>query len=205
MKKRALQIWLFFIGTGFFIQNAYLFATEPKPVKPLLIEGSIDRFHFKLNNDKQYCQLAIDYTDGAIPWFPLASQSPCYFFADNKQEKIQSYSYPDENIDYILLIGGTETELSAEKRKNKKMPVASYCTEEIQAIIIEKGEIKLGTTQTNAFACAEDRLDEKVYQQNTKQPRKEVEKVVQEQLKKQTALETSFFESLQQKIEAIFK
>ncbi len=203
MKKRALKIaLLFFIGSSFFTQNTCLFADEPKP---FLIEGKIDNFHFKLNNDKQHCQLAIDHADAVIPWFPLTSQSPCYFFADNKQEKIQSYSYPDANIDYILLIGGTASELTVEQRKKKKMSATSYCTEEIQAIIIEKGKIKLGTTQTNAFACAENRLDEKLYRQKIKQPRKEIKKVIQEQLKKQTALETSFFESLQQKVEAIFK
>ncbi len=204
MKKGSLKIsLLFFISSSLFTLSACLFADEPNP---LLIEGSIDSFHFKLDNDKQYCQLAIDHADGVIPWFPLASQSPCYFFAENEKEKIQSYSYPDANIDYVLLIGGTASELTAEQRKNKKMSTTSYCSQEIQAIIVEKGKIKLGTTETNAFACAEDRLDEKVYQQKIKQPREGIEKVVQERLKKQTnTLEASFFESLQQKVEAIFK
>ena len=203
--KIALGL-LFWVSASFFSGSAYLFAGE---LKPRLIEGVIDNFHFKLNNEKQHCQLSINHPDGGgrvTPWFSLASQSPCYFFGDSKKEKIQTYSYPDDKIDYVLLIAGTAIELTAEQRKNKKMQEESYCTQEIQAIFIENGQIKLGAREVNAFACADDRLDEKMYQQQIKQPRRNIEEVAKELAVKQIVTpEVSFFESLQQKIEAIFK
>ncbi|MCK5918451.1 MAG: hypothetical protein KAG34_08495 [Cocleimonas sp.] len=178
--------------------------------KPLLLEGVVGRYHFKLSNDQQYCQLAIKDVDKAIQIFPLNSQSPCYFFADSQQKKIQTYSYPAAKVDSILFIGGTEVEFSAEQRQLKKLPAESYCTKDSQAIIVENGKIKIGKVDTKTFACAEDRLDEKVYQQVLTQKRFDIEMVIvpQEAARvdtQQRASNASFLENIQQKIEAIFK
>ena len=177
---------------------------------PLLTQGAVDAFHFKLDNDKPYCQLSIQYPQDSIAWSSLASQSPCYFFADYQQKKIQTYSYKDSRIDYILLIGGTAVKLTNEQRKNKKIPINSYCTQDIQALTIKAGKIKLGNVKTTSFACAEDRLDEKLYQQMSEQPQVDIEVFIKEQ-KESTAnkeqpskVEVPFWENLQQKIEAIF-
>lgn len=189
--------------------STHLFA---RPV-PLLTEDFVDTFHFKLNNDKSYCQLSIRSPDDSITQFPLASQSPCYFFGDHEKKKIQTYSYKEAHIEHILFIGGTAVTLTDEQRQSKKMPIDSYCTQNIQAITIETGKVKLGNMNTAFFACAEDRLDEKIYQQVTKQPRVNIEVFLQEQKEKRPTVnrgqvpqaDVPFFEGLQQKIEAIFK
>jgi hypothetical protein len=178
--------------------------------KPLLLEGEVGGYYFKLINDKPHCQLSIKKADNAIQTVSLSSQSPCYFFADNQQEKIQSYSYPDNKLDYVLLIGGTAVELSAEERQLKKLPADSYCTQESQAITLEDGKVKIGTPDSKAFACAEDRLDEKVYQQVLTQQRRDIKTVIEQQTaisdrQQSNASKASFLENIQQKLEAIFK
>ena len=175
--------------------------------KPLLLEGTVGSYHFKISNDKPHCQLAIKDADKAIQTFPLSSQSPCYFFAESKQEKIQTYSYPDAKVDTILLIGGTAVELSTEERQLKKLPVDSYCTQDSQAITLEKGIIKIGVVDNKTFACAEDRLDEKVYRQVLQSKRDDIEVYTVQQIQKSTDMErsnASSFDRLQQKINAIF-
>ncbi|HFC92443.1 MAG TPA: hypothetical protein ENJ51_06490 [Leucothrix mucor] len=175
--------------------------------KPLLLEGTVGSYYFKLSNDKQHCQLAIKDADKVIQSFSLSSQSPCYFFADSKQEKIQTYSYPDAKVDTILLIGGTAIELSAEERQLKKLPTDSYCTQDSQAITLENGKIKIGAVRTKTFACAEDRLDEIVYQQVLQNKRDDIETYTARQIQKNIKMErsnASFFDRLQQKINAIF-
>ncbi len=189
---------------SFFITLSTSLCAAPKP---LLLEGSVGSYHFKLINDKQHCQLVIKDADKAIQTFPLSSQSPCYFFADSKQEKIQTYSYPDANVDSILLIGGTAVALSAEARQLKKLPTDSYCTQDSQAITLEKGIIKIGVVDNKTFACAEDRLDEKVYRQVLQKKRDNIEVYTAQQIQKHTDIESSnasFFDRLQQKINAIF-
>lgn len=177
--------------------------------KPLLLTGSVGSYHFKLMNNKQHCQLSIQAIDKSIQNFQLSSQSPCYFFADHQQEKIQTYSYPDAKVDYVLLIGGTEVKLSAKERQLKKFPPKSYCTQNSQAITLENGKIKISSVDNKTFACAEDRLDEKVYQQTLTQKRLDIKTVIVQQQKEtlntqNSPTEISFVESLQQKIEAIF-
>jgi hypothetical protein len=182
--------------------NPSLFSAPPS----LLTEGAIDVFHFKLNNDKPYCQLSIQYPDpeDSIAWFSLSSQSPCYFFADHQQNQIQTYSYKDSHIEHILLMGGTTVKLTDQQRKNKKIPIDSYCTQNIQALTIKAGKIKLGSVKTTSFACAEDRLDEKLYRQMSEQPQVDIEVLIKEQKEKSSKVEVPFWEDLHQKIEAIF-
>lgn len=181
---------------------------------PLLTEGTIGSFHFKLNNDKPHCQLSIQHPEDSIAWFSLTSQSPCYFFANHEQKKIQTYAYKDSHIDSVFLIGGTAVKLTDEQRKNKKTPIDSYCTQDIQALTIEAGKIKIGNVNTTSFACTKDRLDEKLYQQVSKQPRFDIEELIKAQKeKKPNASDTNllpkkekpFWENLQHKIEAIFE
>ena len=172
----------------------------------LLTEGVVGNFYLKLNNNKPQCQLIINVSDGIKKELVLKSQSPCYFFADIEQKKIQTYSYPDANIDTVLLIGGTKLVLGDKQKENRKIPANSYCTQDMQAIIVEYGKIKLTDIDTQAFACAEDRLDEKMYRHMIKQPRDAIEAEAKEQpLSLKVTPELSFLEDLQQKIEAIFK
>jgi hypothetical protein len=190
---------------SFLMIGSHLYAAP----NPLFLAGSVGSYYFKLINDKQHCQLSIQTMDKSIQSFQLSSQSPCYFFTDNKQEKIQTYAYPDAKVDYVLLIGGTEVTLSAKERQLKKLPPKSYCTQDSQAIILEKGKIKVGFVDNKTFACAEDRLDEKVYQQMLTQKRLDIKTIIAQQKKailntQSNAAEISFVESLQQKIEAIF-
>jgi hypothetical protein len=178
--------------------------------KPLLLEGEVDGYYFRLINDKPHCQLSIKKANKTIQTVLLSCQSPCYFFADNQQEKIQSYSYPDNKLDYVLLIGGTAAELSAEERQLKKLPGDSYCTQESQAITLEDGKVKIGMLNSKAFACAEDRLDEKVYQQVLTQQRRSIKTVIEQQTaisnrQQSNASKASFLENIQQKLEVIFK
>ena len=184
--------------------------------KGLLLEGTMGEYRLLLVNDKPQCQLelqALSFLENkSTDLIPLGIKSPCYFFPDSKKKQAQRYSYPDLDVDYVMLIGGTVVELTADARQEKKLPLTSYCTQQIQAVTLEKANIKLGSVNNNAFACAEERLDEIFYQQNLKQPRNNIEtiikqsqqKIAEENDPKRVKTEPSFIESLQQKMEAIF-
>jgi hypothetical protein len=103
----------------------------------------------------------------------------------------------------VALIGGTAVRIDAETRLEKKLSADNYCTENIQAITLEENKIKLTQVEDNAFACAKDRLDEKRYQQVIKQKRFTIKELEQQKIKEEGA-GMSFFEGVQQKIEAIF-
>lgn len=167
-----------------------------------VIEGVIGAYQLILNNQKPQCELSIHRVGHPAQLLTLQSTSRCYFFADITQKKIQTYTYPKHNIAYIALIGGTAAVLDAKTRQEKKLPASSYCTQNIQAILLENNTLKLTQTETNALACEKDRLDEKRYQQITKQPRFTIKALKQQ--RQEEGVELSFFETLQQKIEAIF-
>jgi hypothetical protein len=173
------------------------------PINTGLLEGVIGSYQLTLDNNTPYCGLLINSSDSSEQLFSLNSKSPCYFFADNLQKNIQTYSYPKSNIDYVALIGGTAVRLDAETRLEKKLSADNYCTESIQAITLEENKIKLTQVEDNAFACAKDRLDEKRYQQVIKQKRFTIKELEQQKIKEEGA-GMSFFEGVQQKIEAIF-
>lgn len=179
--------------------------------KPLLVEGVIGKMTFKLINDKSQCQLSLHSSAKIIKIIPLESQSPCYFFADSEQKNIQLYAYPEQQIDAVILIGGTAIGLTDDIRQRKKLPVDSYCTQYIQAVILEKGIAKISTVNINAIACAEDRIDEKMYRQALRQAKYDSELLVKSDKKpegetpKPLTSDMSFIESIVQKVGAIFK
>jgi hypothetical protein len=214
--KIELTLVSFFLLYLLNVGNA-AFAESKDLSKGLLLEGTMGEYRLLLVNDKPQCQLELQVLsflkNKSTDLIPLRIKSPCYFFTDSKQKQAQRYSYPDLDVDYMMLIGGTVVELTAEERQEKKLPPSSYCTQQIQAVTLEKANIRLGSVNNNAFACAEERLDEIFYQQNLKQPRNDIETIIKQSQQKtaekndlETAkTETSFIESLQQNIEAIFK
>jgi hypothetical protein len=167
-------------------------------------------YRLLLVNDKPQCQLEVHTPNKSIQLISLPIKAPCYFFAESDKKQAQRYSYPDMQVEYVMLIGGTVVELTADARQQKKLPPTSYCTQQIQAVTLENGNVHLGSVDNNAFACAEDRLDEILYKQSLKQPRSAIEMIVKQSKTsdvndpKTAKIEPSFIESLQQKVEAIF-
>jgi hypothetical protein len=180
--------------------------------KPLLLEGVIGNTTLKLINDQPQCQLSLHFFDTPKKIFTLKSKSPCYFFADSEQKNIQIYAYPQQQIEAVLLIGGTPLELTADIRQHKKLSIDSYCTQTIQPIVLKKESVKLGTVITNAMACASDRLDEKMYQQMLKQVPHDTEAFVilnkmqpDAESTKTPMSELSFIDKIIRSVEELFK
>jgi hypothetical protein len=195
--KRCRALRTVFLLACLTLNNSAL--AEPNTA---VTEGSIGEHQFKLNNHKPHCELSIQTGDNRAKLLVLQSTSPCYFFADITQKNIQTYAYPKHNIGYIALIGGTAAVLETQTRQEKKLSVDRYCTQDIQAILVDDNSIKLTKTETNAFACEKDRLDEKRYQQVIKQPRFTLKEL--EQQRQEEGVELSFFETLQQQLKAMF-
>ena len=171
----------------------------------LLVDAFLAPYQLKLLNNKNNCQLTISQKEKKAVILQLESKSPCYFFADSSHQTAQLYSYKEDGIDNVLLIGGTAVEQKPDETQAQKKSSQDYCSQDIQAIILEHGEIKLGERNTESTACSQDRLDEKIYQQAGKQTRSSLEQLLQAQKKsKQVIVESSFFTNLQQKIQAIF-
>ena len=183
----------------------------------LITQAAVDGVNLTLLNEAEYCQLEVKGADGELQRLNLSSKAPCYFFPDLEKTQVQSYSYADAGVEEVLLIGGTPVVLTPEERQSKKLPSESYCTQDIQAISYENKVIMLGAVEMNAYACAEDRLDEKLYQQALQQPRQSI-KVLHEQqmmqansagevldVKPNSSAEPSLLDSIQKKIKAIFE
>jgi len=164
----------------------------------LLVETQVDKYQLTLLNEQKNCQLSVKSAqeDSKID---LAMQSPCYFFPNNEKNGVQMYAYDDKGVAQIMLVGGTAVELSAEERKLKKLPISSYCTQEMQAVTLEHAKIKL-SEKTQAFACGEDRLDDIVYKQVLQQERVDIKKLLTKKNEN-----SSFFGLLKKKIQGIFE
>lgn len=175
----------------------------------LMITATLESFQLTLVNDNKDCQLSVASVDSALVSIVLPNQSPCYFFQDHLKQQAQHYTYPKAKGVKVLLMAGTAVKASREQRQAKKLSLDAYCTQTIQALILEEGVIKLGVVDRNALACADDRLDEIRYRQVLKQPRQALDTFPKAPI---TVLQPpvvplerlSLIEVIQKKIQALF-
>ena len=164
----------------------------------LLLETNVGKYHLTLLNEQKSCQLSVKSAAESSK-ITLDIQSPCYFFPNSDKNGVQMYAYYDKGTAQIMLIGGTAVKSSIKERELKKLPVDSYCTQEMQAATLEHEKIKL-SKKTQGFACGEDRLDDAVYKQVLQQERVDIKTLLAKESE-----DTSFFGSLKKTIQGIFE
>jgi len=77
-------------------------------------EITLDKYHLQLASEKSKC-LLINKTDDAVNRIELLLLPPCYF-ARKGESQLLSFSYPDNNLEAVVLIIGNPA--STEKRKS---------------------------------------------------------------------------------------
>lgn len=121
-------------------------------------EITLDKYNLQLVSEKSKC-LLISKTDQTANKTELLLQPPCYFVRKNNSQLL-SFSYPDNNLEAVVLIIGNP--VSTEKRKKWNLENSMICGEKRQAVYLSKNELTISNiTLDGGLACKDSGIDEK--------------------------------------------
>ena len=133
----------------------------------------ISTFTLSLNNDSAQCILTANKSEEPEQQITLLLDTPCYWVSAENTQSTEPlhYSYPELEVDSILLVAGGELEWTEEKKTYHKLPLEKVCSQYLQGIIISGNEIFAVDEAMDAPHCDGLVVDEKVFRQavNTKE------------------------------------
>ena len=113
------------------------------------------------------CTLSRGDNEQSTHSIALLLDAPCYWVTaqDTSTGEPLSYSYPEKNIDTVILVTGGELDWPDEKKTYHKLPIDSLCSQSLQGVIISDNEIYAVDALMEAPHCKGLAVDEKVFQQ----------------------------------------
>lgn len=91
--------------------------------------------------------------------YPLKLTAPCFFILSDDAAHIEVY--PDWNIQAVIIMAGGI--LSPTRRIKWGINPTEHCGDQLQAIIIQHGQIQLTDRLDKSVVCQGDDLDEKAF------------------------------------------
>ena len=149
----------FLFGIALVSASSYTFADS----MPLNNHSqNIDGYSLTLSNDNSECEL-ITGTDDKKASLALPLTPPCYWITKPESEEAQHYAYASEEISHVFLVAGTALEWSDEKKEYNKLPIDAYCSQYLQGITVQSGEVIISGKKMDAPNCIGQDIDEKVF------------------------------------------
>lgn len=120
--------------------------------------ATLNKHRLELMSTESKCVL-VSQNDSAINKTELLVKPPCYF-ARKENSDLLTFSYPDKNVEAMLLVIGDP--ISIEKRKKWNLDDSMVCGESRQAVYFSEEKLSTSsTTLRGGLACKDTGIDEK--------------------------------------------
>lgn len=135
------------------------FIPEKESINPIEVQTiQTTGYQLTLVQTQDICLLQAK-KQAILETYPLTLTTPCFFISDDDAVHIETY--PDWNIQAVIIMAGDT--LSPTRRTKWGIKHKEHCGDQIQAIIIQHGQIQLTDRIDKTAVCQRDDLDEKAF------------------------------------------